>query len=76
MEPPVHTIAALFDQLGLDSTDEAIAHFILTYGPLPTGTPLSHAVIWSPSQSAFLKKMIDVDADWANVIDQLNTRLR
>jgi len=76
MEAPTHTIAALFDQLGLDSTDEAITNFILTNGPLPTGITLSHAEIWSPSQSTFLKKMIEVDADWANVVDQLNSRLR
>lgn len=48
MEAPTHTIATLFDQLGLDSTDEAITRFILTNGPLPTSIPLSHAKIWSP----------------------------
>ncbi|MFA7552800.1 MAG: DUF2789 domain-containing protein [Spongiibacteraceae bacterium] len=76
MESPVHSIAALFDQLGLESTDEAIAAFIQKNGPLPAGVELSHAAIWSPSQSVFLKKMIDDDADWAEVVDQLNARLR
>lgn len=53
MEPHVHSIAALFDQLGLESSDEAIAKFIHAHGLLPAGVTLAKAEIWSQSQSVF-----------------------
>ena len=76
MEPHVHSIAALFDQLGLESSDEAITNFIHAHGLLPAGVTLAEAEIWNQSQSVFLKKMIDEDADWAEIVDQLNARMR
>ena len=75
MQLPQHSITALFDQLGLESSDEAIEQFIKTTGPLPADQPLYQADCWNASQSAFLKNMIDEDADWAEVVDQLNARL-
>ena len=35
METPFHSIASLFDQLGLDSTEEGIDAFIARNSPLP-----------------------------------------
>ena len=36
---------------------------------------LSEAAFWTPAQAAFLREEILNDADWAEVIDQLNAEL-
>lgn len=76
MELPVHTMHTLFEQLGLDSSDEAIAAFISAHKPLPKGQHLHEAGFWNSSQAAFLKQSIEEDADWAEVVDSLDTQLR
>ncbi|MEO1926943.1 MAG: DUF2789 family protein, partial [Gammaproteobacteria bacterium] len=35
MEPPIHLLNSLFDQLGLESTEAAINDFIKSHKPLP-----------------------------------------
>lgn len=69
-------MATLFDQLGLDSNDQAIEDFIEEHRPLAKQTKLHLAGFWSASQSAFLKQGIENDADWAEVIDHLDAMLR
>lgn len=76
METPIHSLATLFDQLGLDSTDLAIDGFIKTHKPLPGNVDLYKADFWSASQASFLKQAKDEDADWAEIVDQLNAILR
>ena len=76
MEPPVHNLNVLFDQLGLDDTDEAIQAFISRYKPVPGEVELHQAGFWNSSQASFLKQAIDDDADWSEVVDQLDTMLR
>lgn len=76
METPIHSIVSLFDQLGLDSTDEAIEDFINRNRPLPGNVELYKADFWKSSQASFLKQMIDEDADWAEIVDQLDAMLR
>ena len=76
MEPPIHSITALFDQLGLESRGSAIANFIQQHSPIPANVALPDAECWNPSQATFLKKMLAEDADWAEVVDQLSTMLR
>ena len=75
MESPVHTMSALFEQLGLPADDAAIAAFIRSHTPLPPETSLQEAPFWSPAQRALLQGEICVDADWAGVIDQLSLSL-
>jgi len=75
MEAPIHSINNLFAQLGLESDDESIAGFIQRYGPLQHDIPLSEAAFWTATQAAFLREEISKDADWAEIIDQLNARL-
>ncbi|HSH73975.1 MAG TPA: DUF2789 domain-containing protein [Methylophilaceae bacterium] len=75
METPAHSINNLFAQLGLDSDDASIASFIQTHGPLDHKVVLSEASFWTASQAAFLREEITKDADWAEVIDQLNAAL-
>jgi len=76
MEPPNHSLSELFDQLGLPSSEKDIEDFILLHRPLAPSIPLHEASFWSKPQKAFLKQQLDVDADWAELVDQLNTRLR
>jgi hypothetical protein len=76
METPIHSIASLFDQLGLGSSSEEIDSFINRNSPLASGVMLHRANFWNPSQASFLKQMKDDDADWAEIVDQLDTMLR
>jgi len=76
MESPIHSIVSLFDQLGLESTDQAIDAFINLNRPLPGRLALYEADFWNSSQAACLKEMKDEDADWSEIVDQLDTRLR
>ncbi len=76
MQKPGHTFSTLFEQLGLDDTDEAIASFIQTNSPLPRGVELHEAAFWSPAQAEFLHQAKVDDADWAELVDQLNVALR
>ena len=76
MESPIHTMTSLFDQLGLDSTDQAIEIFIDDHRPLEGSIELHEADFWSASQASFLKQEKDEDADWAEIVDQLDALLR
>mgnify|MGYP001818605740 FL=1 len=76
MESPSHSIASLFDQLGLDSSEEAIDDFVNKHKTLPAHQELYEADFWTKAQSSFLKEMKDEDADWSAVIDLLDTMLR
>lgn len=76
MEPPVHNLSSLFKQLGLADDSASIDAFIRTHAPLPAERKLADASFWTPAQSAFLREEILEDADWAEVVDQLNVRLR
>ena len=75
MESSIHSLNNLFAQLGLPSDQLAIETFIRNHSPLETNILLSDAPFWSPAQAAFLREEILKDADWAEVIDQLNAKL-
>ncbi|GBG12612.1 uncharacterized protein NMK_0143 [Novimethylophilus kurashikiensis] len=75
MEAPMHSMNSLFDQLGLPSEALAIEEFIEEHAPLDSGTALPEAGFWTASQSAFLREKLMEDADWAEVIDELNAEL-
>ncbi len=76
MQAPIHSIESLFQQLGLEGTNEAVTDFITKNAPIPKGVLLHEAEFWNESQASCLKKMISDDADWAEVVDQLNVLLR
>ena len=76
MESPIHSLSSLFDQLGLDSTDQAIERFIDDHRPLQGNIELHETGFWSASQASFLKQEKDKDADWAEIVDQLDVLLR
>lgn len=72
----MHTMSTLFDQLGLPSDQAAIEGFVAAHSPLPAATRLHHAPFWNQSQSDFLRDELLEDADWAAVIDELDSGLR
>ena len=76
MESPIHDFNALCQQLGLPSEPEALQAFISQHSPLAETIKLADAPFWSPSQATFLGEQLHKDADWAEVIDQLNLLLR
>lgn len=76
METHDHSINSLFEQLGLGSSNRDIFQFIKTHAPLPETVELPKADFWNASQAAFLQQAIEDDADWAEVVDQLDARLR
>jgi hypothetical protein len=76
MEAPIHSMELLFQQLGLDGTSQAVAHFIDKNAPIAQEVKLHEADFWTESQSLCLAEMIDEDADWAEIVDQLNVLLR
>ena len=76
MEPHFHRLSDLFRQLGLPDDHAAIEAFVLQHRPLSADINLWDATFWTDSQSNFLREEIADDADWAVVVDDLNSRLR
>jgi len=76
VEAPFHNLVSLFKQLGLDNTNEAIEDFINRNRPVPDNLALHEAGFWNASQASFLKEAIEEDADWAEIVDELNVLLR
>jgi hypothetical protein len=76
MQSPTHDLPALFKQLGLPADQAGIDRFISTHAPLAATLSLAEAPFWTAAQSAFLREEILEDADWAEVVDQLNLMLR
>lgn len=74
MEMHNHPLPSLFDQLGLGSTELEINSFITKHAPI--FGELENAKFWNVSQSSFLKQAKDEDADWSEIVDQLDALLR
>lgn len=64
----------LFEQLGLDSNEQAIAQFIETH-QLHADTLIADAEFWTDGQRQFLLEKIKSDGEWAIIVDQLNESL-
>ncbi len=74
MDTSMHTMENLFLQLGLNNSEQAISEFI-NLNRLAKETPLQQASFWSTSQAQFIKECLELDSDWAEVVDQLNVQL-
>ncbi len=75
MDTSNHTMAALFAQLGLPSSEAAIEHF-MQKNHLPPEISLENAAFWNVGQAQFIREAISEDADWAEVVDHLDAQLR
>ena len=76
MESSVHSLRNLFEQLGLPGEEADIARFVAAHRPLAASIALADAPCWSVAQAQFLREEIAEDADWSEVVDQLNLMLR
>ncbi len=76
MDTSKHSMATLFAQLGLPSDADAIEQFIASHRPLKPEQQLADAEFWNQGQAHFLREGIRDDSDWAEVIDELDARLR
>ena len=70
METFDHDLPKLFDQLGLDSSPEAIHKFAET-NKLHANQKISEAGFWNVGQRRFLEKELEQDSEWCMAIDQL-----
>ncbi len=76
MEGIDHPLSELFAQLGLPNDRASIDRFIEEHAPLDNAIRLADAPFWNESQSRFLRETIAQDADWAEVVDHFDARLR
>lgn len=76
MESGAHSLRNLFEQLGLPAGEADVAAFVEAHRPLAAGIALADAPFWSKAQAQFLREEIAEDADWAEMVDQLNLMLR
>jgi formyltetrahydrofolate hydrolase len=76
VEKSFHRFTELFEQLGLASDPVSIKEFIAKHAPLDESVSLDNAPFWSISQSTLLREELMLDADWAEIVDQLNKDLR
>ncbi len=76
MEPTIPTMAELFLQLGIPGDDDSIDYFVKRHRPLAATTALSDAAFWTEAQAIFLSEEVELDADWAEVVDRLDVMLR
>lgn len=64
----------LFEQLGLEATEQAIELFIATH-QLSAEINIADAEFWTDAQRQFLAEKIKSDGSWAIVVDQLSESL-
>ncbi len=76
MDTSAHTLSALFDQLGLPSSELAIARFIDEHSPLDPTISLVDAPFWNHGQRAFLMEALADDSDWTELVEHLDANLR
>lgn len=70
------TMNDLFCQLGLSPEQQEIEAFIERYRGLNSSVHIENAPFWTPAQASFIQSALAEDAEWAELIDQLNSRLR
>lgn len=71
-----YSLEELFAQLGLEDDPRAISRFLRQHRGLPANVPLAQANFWNPSQALFLQEAIETDAEWCEVVDELDALLR
>jgi hypothetical protein len=76
MDKFFHRFSELFAQLGLPPDPLSVRQFIEHHTPLDTTIRLEDAPFWTHAQATLLREKILEDADWSEVVDQLNSALR
>jgi hypothetical protein len=68
-------IPKLFEQLGMDSSNLAIARFVKNHN-LPADVELRDADFWTEAQRQFISDAWKADSDWVEAVDKLDALLR
>lgn len=76
MDTSIHNMTSLFKQLGLNGDTQAIDRFVSAHSPLERQINITDAPFWTATQAEFLKESMAEDADWTEVIEVLDARLR
>jgi hypothetical protein len=69
MRKAAYQMSSLFDQLGLESTDEAIAGFVKSH-QLSEDLAMEDAPFWKLLHIQFFKQAREQDADWVELVDE------
>ncbi|MFT5235823.1 MAG: hypothetical protein ACI8SK_000040 [Shewanella sp.] len=75
MDTTPQDLSHLFEQLGMDNSEESIDTFIASK-QIPANVLICQAEFWNESQKSFLRESIEEDAQWSELIDQLDTQIR
>jgi hypothetical protein len=68
-------MSSLFSQLGVANDEQSIARFIKSHAPLESDVQLHEAAFWTAAQAGFLREATLDDAEWAAIVDALNSEL-
>ena len=68
-------LSKLFSQLGRANDIASIKAFIDANAPMSGHVQLHEAAFWTASQAAFLRDALLDDAEWAAIVDALNSEL-
>ena len=74
MNAAIYRMESLFDQLGLVSSDDAIINFVKRH-QLSADMAMEDALFWTPSQIQFINEAREQDADWVELVDELDALL-
>lgn len=75
MDTVKHNLSNLFKQLGLPTEADAVEQFFAAHTLSPE-QQLEDAAFWNAAQAQFIREARGSDADWSELIDELDTRLR
>jgi hypothetical protein len=68
-------MSSLFAQLGEANDELSITRFIKNPAPLESNVQLHEAAFWTAAQAGFLREATLDDAEWAAIVDSLNSQL-
>jgi hypothetical protein len=75
VERSPYDMCSLFAQLGVANDEQSIARFIKSHAPLESDVQLHEAAFWTAAQAGFLREATLDDAEWAAIVDSLNSEL-
>jgi hypothetical protein len=75
VERSPYDMSSLFAQLGVANDEQSIARFIKSHAPLESNVQLHEAAFWTAAQAGFLREATLDDAEWAAIVDSLNSEL-
>lgn len=75
MDTQFHPMTELFTQLGLANNSDEIEAFFAQH-KLEASASLLEAPFLNEDQKRFLKEALEADSDWAEIVDQMDARLR